>query len=135
MIKLTETYTDYLGNTRTEDFRFNLSEAECMKLETSIPGGLTGLMQKIIDTQDTPELMKIFEKIVLEAYGEMSLDGRKFIKNDQVREDFVSTEAYSQIYVRLATNSEAAVAFMNGIIPNKQPAANPVPAPTLVQGN
>lgn len=117
MIKKTVTYTDYNGVERKEDFYFNLTKAEVMKLQLGTVGGLSAMLQKIIDTNDVPTLMNIFEDLVLKAYGVKSDDGRRFIKNDEVRAEFAETEAYSQIYMELAFDAKAAAEFVNGIIP------------------
>ena len=117
MIKKTVTYTDYNGVERKEDFYFNLTKAEVMKLQLGTVGGLSAMLQKIIDTNDVPTLMNIFEDLVLKAYGVKSDDGRRFIKNDEVRAAFAETEAYSQIYMELAFDANAAAEFVNGIIP------------------
>lgn len=117
MFKITKTYTDYNGNERTEDFFFNLTKAECMEMNLSTAGGLDAYLQKIVDTKDVPALIKQFKDLVLMAYGEKSADGRRFMKDDEIRRGFAETEAYSMIFMDLATDANAAVAFINGIIP------------------
>ena len=117
MLKKTITYVDYNDVERTEDYYFNLSKAELMEMELSIAGGLSETRDKIIKTKDTPSLVKIFKELVLKAYGVKSPDGKRFIKSDELREEFSQTEAYSQLFMELATNAEAAAAFVNGIIP------------------
>ena len=117
MFKKTVTYEDYKGNTRTEDFYFNLNKAELVELELSTNGGLTVMMDRIIAAQDNPTLFKIFKDLVSKSYGVLSDDGRKFIKNQEVLDDFMQTEAYSIIFSELATNAEAAAEFFNNVIP------------------
>ncbi len=117
MLKKTITYTDYNNNERTEDFYFNLTKAELMEMEMSTNGGLAEMINKIIASQDAPAIIKIFKELVLKAYGEKSLDGKRFIKNDDIREEFSQTEAYSQLFMELATDADAAAAFVNGIMP------------------
>ena len=117
MFKKTVTYEDYKGNTRTEDFYFNLNKAELVELELSTKGGLTVMMDRIIATQDNPTLFKIFKDLVSKSYGVLSDDGRKFVKNQEVLDDFMQTEAYSIIFSELATNEEAAAEFFNNVIP------------------
>lgn len=125
MLKRTVTYTDYNGTERTEDFYFNLSEAEVMEMELETEGTLSEMLQKILNAKDIPAIIKMFKKIVLKAYGEKSPDGKRFIKNDEIATAFSQTEAYVQIFMELATNADAAAKFMNGIIPaNKKKAAN-----------
>lgn len=117
MLTKTITYNDYNGVERTEDYLFNLSKAELMEMELSIAGGLSETIDKIIKTKDTPALVKIFKELLLNSYGAKSPDGKRFIKTDELREEFAQTEAYSQLFMELATNAEAAAAFVNGIIP------------------
>ena len=117
MFKKTVTYEDYKGNTRTEDFYFNLNKAELVELELSTKGGLTVTMDRIIAAQDNPTLFKIFKDLVSKSYGVLSDDGRKFVKNQEVLDDFMQTEAYSIIFSELATNAEAAAEFFNNVIP------------------
>lgn len=117
MYKKTVTYVDYDGNSRTEDFYFHLNKAEIMELELLTKGGLEKTIQKIIDTQDKAQMLNIMKDLVLKAYGEKSMDGRRFMKNDEIRDNFKETEAYSTIFVELATNEKAAADFINGIVP------------------
>lgn len=117
MYNKTVTYKDYKGNTRTEDFYFNLNKAELVELELSTKGGLTVMMDRIIAAQDNATLFKIFKDLVSKSYGVLSDDGRKFVKNQEVLDDFMQTEAYSIIFSELATNAEAAAEFFNNVIP------------------
>lgn len=117
MLKKTIKYTDYNGVERTEDFYFNLNKAEIMEMQLTTVGGLDAYLKKIVSAQDMPTLMRIFKDLVLKSYGVKSDDGRRFIKNDQLREEFEQTEAYSILYMELSTDADAAAAFVNGIIP------------------
>ena len=117
MLKKSITYTDYNGTERTENFYFNLSKAEIMEMEMSTAGGLAERIQRIVETQDAPEIIKIFKELILKAYGEKSGDGKRFIKNAELTEAFAQTEAYSNLFMELATDAEAASQFVNGIVP------------------
>lgn len=119
MLKETITYEDYNGTSRTEDFYFNLTEAELMEMEMSMNGGLAEMIQRIVSAQDAPAIIKIFKEMVLKAYGQKSLDGKRFIKSEALREEFSQTEAYSQLFMKLATDADAAARFVNGIMPAK----------------
>ena len=119
MLKKTVIYNDYNGVERTEDFYFNLSKAELMEMEMSISGGLTEMIEKIVATKDAPAIIKIFKELVLKAYGEKSADGKRFEKkNGALAEAFAETEAYSQIFMELATDADKAAEFVNGIMPS-----------------
>lgn len=122
MLKKDIEYTDYNGVKRKEPFYFNLTKAELMEMEMTTTGGLAEMIQQIVATQDTPSIIKIFKEIILKAYGEKSADGKRFIKvNDAgvpLSVAFSQTEAYSQLFMELATNDEAATEFISGIIPS-----------------
>lgn len=117
MIKKTIEYTDYNGITRKEDFYFNLSKGEIIEMETSVDGGLSTLMTRIINEQSTSEIMKMFKKILLKAYGKKSDDGRRFIKSDEMAKEFTETEAYSELLAELISDPNAAGDFVNGLLP------------------
>ena len=118
MLKKTITYTDYNGSERTEDFYFNLTKAEIMEMEMSTTGGLTEMINRIVAAQDAPAIINVFKKLVLKAYGEKSPDGKRFIKSDEISTAFSQTEAYSQLFMELATDADAAAKFVNGIVPS-----------------
>lgn len=117
MLKKTVTYTDYNGVERTEDFYFNLTKAEITEMELSTAGGFAEMLQKVVAAQDAPSIIKVFKDLVLKAYGEKSPDGKRFVKSEEISTAFAQTEAYSQIFMELATDSKAAAAFVNGIVP------------------
>jgi hypothetical protein len=117
MYRITETYVDFNGNERTEDFYFNLTKAEVLDMEMGVSGGLAESINRLVQTQDQPAILQIFKDIVKKSYGVKSPDGRRFIKNEEVLNDFIQTEAFSNIYVRFATNADEAAKFINGIIP------------------
>ena len=117
MLKKTIKYTDYDGNEREEDFYFNLSKAEVTEMELSKEGGMSEYIKKISATQNAPEVIKLFKEIITKSYGEKSLDGKRFIKNKELTEAFTQTEAYSELFVELASNADEAVKFVNGIMP------------------
>lgn len=110
-------YTNYNGEEREQKFYFNLNKAELLEMELVTPGGYENYINRIIETRDQKTLVEIFKELLLKSYGVKSDDGEKFIKNDRLREEFESTEAFSELYFELATNTEAATAFVNGIIP------------------
>lgn len=117
MIKKTITYTDYNDVQRTEDFYFNLTKAELMEMELATSGGLAEMIQNIVNAKDQPAIIKVFKDLLLKAYGVKSPDGKRFMKSPELTAAFVETEAYSELFMELATNSEAAAAFVNGIVP------------------
>lgn len=120
MLKKTMTFIDYNGNERTEDFYFNLSKAELSEMELSTTGGLGQMIQDIVAAQDTPRIISIFKDLILKSYGVKSADGRRFIKSKELSMEFAQTEAYSDLFMLLATDEAAATEFVNGIVPQEK---------------
>jgi hypothetical protein len=119
-------YTDYDGNVREEEFYFNLNEAELVELEASYNGSLTATIERLSSTQDKKVIIEIFKDLVLKAYGEKAIDGRRFIKSQELRDSFIQTEAYNKLFMDLATDADAATAFLKGIVPEvKAPILSP----------
>lgn len=122
MLKKTIKYTDYNGVERNEDFYFNLSKAEIMDMQLGKTGGLADFISTLVKTQNVPEIIRIFKEIILKAYGEKSADGKRFMKVDSDGQPlslgFSETEAFSDLYMELATDSKAAAEFINGIVPS-----------------
>lgn len=119
MLKKIITYTDYNGVERTEPFYFNLSKAELMEMELGVTGGMTEMLNKIINAKDGPSLMKTFKEMIMKAYGVKSDDGKRLIKSEELSIAFTQTEAYSVLFMELITDDKAAADFVNGIIPNE----------------
>lgn len=111
-------FTDYNGVERKESHYFNLSKGELVDMEATTPGGYGAYVQSIIDTQDGPKLWKIFRELIMKSYGVKSPDGRRFIKNQEVLNDFIETEAFSELIIKFVSDAAAASAFVNGIIPS-----------------
>ena len=119
MLKKTFKFVDYNGNPRTEDHYFNLTQAEVTELELSVDGGLTAMINRVVQAQNGRQIIDTMKDIILKSYGVKSPDGRRFIKNQEVRDAFVQTEAYSKLFMELATNAQAASDFVACIIPAK----------------
>lgn len=117
MLSKSITYTDYNGIERTEVFRFNLTKAEIMEMEMGTSGGFAEMVQKIVDAKDAPAIIRVFKDLVLKAYGVKSDDGKRFIKSPELSAEFAQTEAYSQLFMELATDAEKGAEFINGIVP------------------
>lgn len=129
MRKETITYTDYNGVERKEDFYFNFTKAELLEMELGTTGGLSEMIQKIVDTKDVPAIIKIFKEIVLKAYGQKSADGKRFIKNEELTTEFSQTEAYSNLFMELAFDADKASKFINGVVPEMPDANKPAALP------
>lgn len=121
MLKKTMTYTDYDDNPRTETFHFNLSKAEVTEMEMSTDGGIQKSLGKIVSDQDGKGTVEVIRNLILTAYGEKSLDGKRFVKSHALSEAFSHTEAFSDLFMELLTDADAASDFVNGILPKPSP--------------
>lgn len=117
MLERQITYTDYNDQERTETFRFNLTKTEITEMQLSSVGGLNELIQRIIESDNQPEIIKVFKEVILKAYGEKSLDGKHFEKSEALSKAFSETPAYDILFMELATDSKKGAAFINGIVP------------------
>lgn len=124
MVKKTINYTDFNGVEKTEDFYFNLTEAEITEMEMSTEGGLADSIQRIVNAKEVPEIIKVFKRLLLQSYGEKSADGKRFVKSPEIANAFSQTQAYSDLFMELATDAEKAAEFVNGIMPEARKVNN-----------
>lgn len=117
MIKKRLTYTDYMGEKKTQDFYFNFNEAELVELNMHTAGGLQGYIRKIIDTKDMSKLADIFKELLVRSYGEKTDDGL-FMKSPEISKKLECSAAYPLLYMDLLENTDNAIAFVKGLIPN-----------------
>lgn len=128
MLKKTFTYTDYNGNSVTEDFYFNLTKAEILEIEMSTDKavGLEAMILELEAERDGKKIMDMFKKIIRMSIGKKSADGRRFIKNDEIADEFMQTEAYSDLLIELL-DAEKGAAFFNAIVPKAETPAISAP--------
>lgn len=117
MLKKEITSTDFNGITTTEAYYFNLTQAEVMEMEMGTTGSFSEMLQRIIDARDMAAIIKVVKELILKSYGIKSLDGKRFDKSPEISEAFSRTNAYSELFMELATNDKAAADFVNGIMP------------------
>lgn len=119
MYKKFISYTDYNGVERKEPFYFNLDESDIMRYQFSVDGetGYQSYLNRLLATNKTSEAYAIFEKFICESYGVKSDDGKQFIRNEKVLNEFKQSRAYSAFIMELITKPGAATEFFNGIMP------------------
>ena len=127
MYKITKKYEDFNGVEKEEDFYFNLTKADILKMELSEEGGMDKRLDRLVKTKDLKEAMRVFEGLLLMAYGVKTDDGR-FVKSEEARQRFISSAAYSEIYYELATNPEEAQRFVENVVPKVEQSSIPAPA-------
>lgn len=118
MFSKTITYNDFNGNKVTEDFWFHLTKAEIFELEASVKGGLKQWMQDIIDSESNQQVLTALKKMILASYGERTVDGRRFVKNEEIHGAFQATEAYSELLIGMFEDPDMGAEFFRNLIPN-----------------
>lgn len=117
MLKKTINYVDLNGVARREDFYFNLSKPEIIKMQGSVKGGYDVRLKGIAADLNGANIMEFFEDLIRRSYGEKSEDGRRFMKSDEISKAFMETPAYEVLFEELITNDKAAADFVNAIMP------------------
>lgn len=117
MLKKSITFNDLDGNEVIKDFYFNLSKAELAEMEIGEQGGLAKKLQGILDSGDQRLIVDTFKMILASAVGIRSEDGIRFIKNQDITDSFMQSEAYSELFMELITDSGAAAEFIVGVVP------------------
>jgi hypothetical protein len=117
LIKKTIKYKDFNDEEVEETFYFHLSKADLIELEVSHKDGLGEALQKVIAAKDNETLYREFKKILLMSYGKRSDDGKRFIKTQELRDEFQSTNAFSEMIMLLATDTDFATDFINNLTP------------------
>lgn len=120
MFKKTITYKDFFGDTRTEDFYFNMNKSEVVEWQYSVNGGINRLFEKIVNDGDQSLLVNMIKDLIRRSYGERSIDGKRFEKkrNGQyLFDDFEQTMAYDALFMELIRDEKAAADFINGLMP------------------
>lgn len=116
MLTKTITYTDFDGTERKENFYFNLTKAEMVEYDAEYAdrGGIMKYLTWLVENEKTGDLIKAFKELILRSYGERNSAGR-FVKSQEIRDSFMATEAYSELFMEISQDQKSAAAFINGV--------------------
>lgn len=117
MIKKTIKFRDFNGEPASEDLYFHLTKAEVLELELSEREGWEASMNKLIESENTQEILKTFKDILKKAYGLRSEDGTRFIKSDQISEEWSQRESFSELIWQFFLQPESAGVFFGELQP------------------
>lgn len=115
MVKKTIKYEDFNGQQVEETLYFNLTQTEQTRMELSKKDGLSNYIKEAVESGDNAALLDLFTNLILESYGIKSEDGKRFIKSPKLKEEFAQSAAFDALFMEIATNPEAAEAFVKGI--------------------
>ena len=113
-------YVDFLGNEREEEFYFNYTKADVNRMMFSTKEGLEAFLKRIVKEEDHTKMFGFLEEFVLKSVGEISPDGRRFIKSDEISEAFKQTNAYSELLEEFISGGDQAISdFINAVVPKE----------------
>lgn len=113
-------YVDAVGNSVEEELRFNLTKAEITEMQYSVKGGLSAMIEQLSATDDAAVVVRIVKDIILMAYGEKYTDSKgitRFLKNQDIRDAFMATEAYSVLFMKFMNDTDALNNFIVAVMP------------------
>lgn len=127
MLKKTITYTDFFGEEVTETLYFNITKAELTRMmmeemdfgedAESNKNGLAERLMRVGRSGKGKEIIAMFDWLIKKSYGVRSEDGRRFIKNDEVYQEFVQSAAYDAFWTDLIESTSSMEEFVTGIMP------------------
>ena len=116
MLKKTIRFNGFDGKETTEVWYFNLTEAEVTRLDAEFDPGLADYIQNFDENTTAQEMLALFERLIQMSVGSKSPDGSRFVKNDEILDDFLASAAYSALFAELATSPDTAADFFNGVL-------------------
>lgn len=117
MLKKRITYTNFEDEEVTETFYFNLTKADLMEMEVSKRGGLNGYIERIQETNDAGLVFEELKSLMSRSVGRLAPDGRGFSRSQQIRDEFMNSEAFSNFILEMLTDPQLAAEFIQGLIP------------------
>ena len=116
MLKQRVKYEGFDGELIEEDLYFNLTRMDLIELNDRYESkDMAAYMDKIVKEKNVKELYKVLKDIVLMAYGVKSEDGKRFIKNQTVKDEFAESLAFSQLIEDFHETDTSMSDFVTGI--------------------
>lgn len=119
MFKYTCKYVDFNGVEREEDNYFNLSNAELIEAQLT-RNGYAEMLQRISKAVDGPAIMREFKNLVLSSYGIKSDDGRKFMKSEELKNEFFCSRCYDELFQKMIGDENFAAEFVKHVLPSEE---------------
>jgi hypothetical protein len=119
MLKKTITYENIDGVDVTKDFYFHLTQAELMEEILVRPDDDTeSRFRKMLANEDKAGIMTEFRGLISRSVGYRTEDG-DFVKTPEYAKQFMSSEAYSELFTELMGGTDKLTEFFNGLMPKK----------------
>lgn len=107
----------FTGEMEKVDLYFHLTEGELITLDLAENNKYSAMKDKEIDPDiNRKENVALFEKLISKAYGQKSETG-KFIKTQELRDEFLASDAYSQLLKKFISGEIDINKFIMGCLP------------------
>lgn len=98
MLKENVSYLDFDGVEQTETLYFNINRMELIAMQTRYgKEDMAKYIERITKEEDFGKIHDLLNDIVLTAYGKKSEDGKRFIKSEELKEEFRTSLAYEAL--------------------------------------
>jgi len=119
MYERTFTYKGFDGKTYSDTYNFYLSKADLLEIHLGTFVGLDVLLKQLVETKNGKEIMAIVKEFIMKSVGRVSSDGRRFVRNDEIREEFLETPAYSELFEELVLDPNKVIEFLSNVTPEE----------------
>lgn len=121
MFKKTIKYENFNGEKREMEANFSLKQTEIIEFDKKYQGGIQGELTRIAATQNRSGMIALVQDLVLASYGQKSLDGERFIKNEDQTIAFKESNAFDEFVVEICSDEtgDKLTKFITGIMPAK----------------
>jgi hypothetical protein len=113
------TYTNFNDEQVTETLAFNLSETELLDLSEQDPTFSAAYLKQVADEQDPATMFRLLRKTIALSYGEVSMDGKRFMKSEEIMNGFLHSAAYDALIRELVSSDsiDEVSSMLIGIFP------------------
>lgn len=117
MITREITYTDYNGDEQTEKYYFDLTIPEMLELSFSSAGDIQSTLERLSNSRKVGEIFNIIQTLIFKSVGVKSDDGKRFVKNEEVLNDFKQSRGYEAFLMKMMQDTKYASKFIEQLIP------------------
>lgn len=117
MLKENVKYLDFDGVEQTETLYFNINRMELIAMQARYgKEDMAKYIERIVEEQDFAKIHDLLNDIILTAYGKKSEDGKRFLKSEEIKEEFRTSLAYEALVESFFDDEGATLGrFVQGI--------------------
>jgi len=117
MLKENVKYLDFDGVEQTETLYFNINRMELIAMQARYgKEDMAKYIERIVQEQDFAKIHDLLNDIILTAYGKKSEDGKRFLKSEEIKEEFRTSLAYEALVESFFDDEGATLGrFVQGI--------------------